>query len=496
MKRLVIILVISLLNSSFLFSQSYEEYLKQQSTNFNNYKKNAIEDFESYKTKINAEFADFMRKPWQKEEAQAPIEKPKEEKPIVTPIVYRDTLEYAKPLDKEIKVKNITPTVKFVAPKPVVPFKYTPKPQEKAIDIEFYGIECQIRFDINKCKKMSGASENDAADYWETLSSGDYDNIIADCAKIREDYNLCDWALYKLIIEISEKIYGQSNESVMLSAYLMNNMGFMIRLGRTTDNKIHLLVNTHEDMCNQIYYNISGRKYYLLSNDEVNSMFIFNREFPQESPMRLTMTTINKFAYKATKQRVLKSKRYPQTELTSTTNINLLLFYSEYPSAYMNGNSKTLWATYANTPLSNEAKEKLYPTLKASIAGKSQQEAANILLNFVQTAFEYKTDNQAWGQERVFFPDETLYYPYCDCEDRSILFSRLIKDLLGLKVVLLYYPGHLATAVEFTEEDIKGDYIQIKGSRYLVCDPTYINANIGKTMPGMDNSTADVIMLN
>ena len=86
------------------------------------------------------------------------------------------------------------------------------------------------------------------------------------------------------------------------------------------------------------------------------------------------------------------------------------------------------------------------------------------------------------------------YYPYCDCEDRSILFSRLVRDLMGLDVVLIYYPGHLATAVKFSSE-VKGDYITYQGDRYTVCDPTYINAPVGMTMPDMDNASAFVVVL-
>ena len=117
-----------------------------------------------------------------------------------------------------------------------------------------------------------------------------------------------------------------------------------------------------------------------------------------------------------------------------------------------------------------------------------------MLINFVQTAFVYEYDDKVWGCDRAFFADETLYYPYSDCEDRSILFSRLVRDLLGLEVVLVYYPGHLATAVKFNEP-IPGDYLSVDGTRYLVCDPTYIHAPIGLTMPDMDNSQAKVIML-
>ena len=131
---------------------------------------------------------------------------------------------------------------------------------------------------------------------------------------------------------------------------------------------------------------------------------------------------------------------------------------------------------------------------KNAIVGKSEQEAANILINFVQTAFTYGYDDKIWGGDRPFFADETIYYPYSDCEDRAILYSRLVRDLMGLDVVLLYYPGHLATAVHF-KTDIPGDYLLVNGIRYLVCDPTFIGANIGRTMPDVSNDEAKVVLL-
>lgn len=122
------------------------------------------------------------------------------------------------------------------------------------------------------------------------------------------------------------------------------------------------------------------------------------------------------------------------------------------------------------------------------------EEAANMLLNFVQTAFDYRTDGEQFGSERPLFSDETFYYPYCDCEDRSILYASLVWDLLGLDVVLLYYPGHLATAVDF-EEEITGDYFPLEGRKYVVCDPTYINAEIGNAMPNYRTVPARIIRI-
>jgi hypothetical protein len=65
---------------------------------------------------------------------------------------------------------------------------------------------------------------------------------------------------------------------------------------------------------------------------------------------------------------------------------------------------------------------------------------------------------------------------------------------MGLKTILIYYPGHLAMAVGFTEE-VQGDYIIVGNNRYVVCDPTYIGATVGMTMPQMNNHAAKVIVL-
>ena len=54
----------------------------------------------------------------------------------------------------------------------------------------------------------------------------------------------------------------------------------------------------------------------------------------------------------------------------------------------------------------------LYPSLKKTITGMSERDAVGIILNWVQTAFEYEYDDKVWGGDRAFFAQETLYYPY------------------------------------------------------------------------------------
>ena len=216
--------------------------------------------------------------------------------------------------------------------------------------------------------------------------------------------------------------------------------------------------------------------------------------FPNEKPLSLQISTEPLLRQNASAQRSLQSKRYQDVKAVVNTNENLIKFFDSYPTSMIDNDFGTRWAMYANTPLSQQARQELYPALKRAISGKSQIDAVNRLLNFVQTAFVYEYDDKVWGCDRAFFADETLYYPYCDCEDRSILFSLLVRDLLGLKVVLVYYPGHLATAVNFTES-VTGDYLAINGNRYVICDPTFIGAPVGATMPNMDNASAKVILL-
>lgn len=43
---------------------------------------------------------------------------------------------------------------------------------------------------------------------------------------------------------------------------------------------------------------------------------------------------------------------------------------------------------------------------------------------------------------------------------------------------------------------IKRDFLLINEERYLMCDSTFINAPIGRTMPGMDNARAQAICLD
>ena len=150
----------------------------------------------------------------------------------------------------------------------------------------------------------------------------------------------------------------------------------------------------------------------------------------------------------------------------------LISFFSTIP--------QTEFTVYARSGTSEQIKD-LCRYLKKYIENKSETEAVSLLLDFVQHTFDYQSDLGLFGYEKVFFPDEMLYYPYNDCEDRAIFFCRLVRLLLNLPVALVDYPNHIAAAVCFSEPT-GGTAFRQNGKEYTLCDPTYINAKIGECM--------------
>lgn len=478
-------------------AQSFEEYKKQREAAYGAYKEKKEADFEAYRARVNAEYAEYMRRYWVWLESKKPVADPRLKIKEVGPINLPDLSDFDPDIDTEIEKVTVLPIqMKNVDPVKVPPIKYKAKTAEKRIQFKFYGTPCEVRFDPTKKVQLANARENAVADMWEVLSTDDYNNILYDLLQARKKLQLCDWAYLKLAETAAETIYGAgTNESVVLSAFIMNQSGYRIRMGRTDDEKLHLLVASKDGMYSRLYWELNGNRYYLSKNSGVKSLHIFDNKYPEEQSMSLAIENEQLFLKKATTPRVLRSKKNADISFSATFNENMIQFYSDYPKPFPMNNPDDQYYYLANTPISKEVKDMVYPYLKRAIAGKSEEEAGNIIINFMQTALVYEYDDKVWGAHRAFFPEETLFYPYCDCEDRAILFTRLIRDLMGLEAVILHVPGHALAAVNF-HEDIKGTYITFNGKKFLVCEPTFLSAMpIGATGKDFDVSQVKVEVL-
>lgn len=488
MKIITIAILFLFLPVSLIFCQNKttdEEFSKASiQKEFEDYKKQSIEDFNNYRDKVNAEFAEFMRKDWEGFQSFQGIPVPKMPEPIVPQI--KDPNEKASndPIPYE-KVISIPPKV---TPHPIGPLPTNPEyTQDKKLEFLFYNTPCSVRLYKELEFTLSDVDEEVLSLAWKKLSNETYNGLITDCITLRNKLSLCDWAYISLISKMTEAFFGSSNsnEAVFLQMYLLVQSGYEVRLARANDNKLVLLIASEFEIYQHRYVSIEGEKFYQIASD-YEQLHVLNQKFPKEQLMSLQIIKEPNFNSQNTPQKDFVSKAYPYARIKTGANKSLIEFYNNYP--------RCDWKIYANTPISQELKENIIPALQNSIKGKTKTEAANIIINFVQTAFKYKTDEEQFGSERPFFSDELFYYPYSDCEDRAILFSNLIREILNLDVVLLHYPNHLATAVHFNDET-KGDYLIINNKKYIVCDPTYIGAPIGEAMPQFKKVEAEVIEL-
>lgn len=472
---------------------SFDSFRKNVLQGMSSYRDSIRTEYQNFRRKINADYANFLRGVW-KDEKSLPTPPPIEE-PLPTPPVVISEEDKQKPIkDKPVVIEEEVPPTPTPAPQPqpVVPIEETPVPPIYH-EFDYYGAKLKVRLSPSQKFRLSSTQPRTIGNAWDRLSENDYSNLIYDCLDIRKKRNLCDWAYLQMIGNLSECYFGgRCNEATLLTAYIFCQSGYRIRLGEA-NGQLYLLVGTPHQIFNHGYYTIDGLNYFVF-NANPDQLNVCDAEFMGEQMLSFYIPQLPVLPTVLSEKRTLRSERYSDMVVTSQINKNLLEFYNKYPTSVVGDNFCTRWAMYAETPLCTPAETNVVNVLREKVKGCDESLALNKLLNFVQTAFVYEYDDKVWGGDRAFFGDETLYYPYCDCEDRSIFFSKLVREILGLKVLLVFYPGHLATAVK-TNTNIAGDYIMLNGMRFLVCDPTYIGAPIGKTMPDMDNKSAKVILL-
>lgn len=483
MKQIILLIVgIMLLFSAKGQVTDFESFKQQKEQKFAEYKDSKQKEWAAYRARLNGEYADKMRQSWKSYNSMAAIPEPKRPEPP-RPVV--KTNQDPAPT-KTMAYSKYIPAVAYKMPQPVVPIAHAANESEAGYVFEFYSTPCKVHLQRNMAFSLPDISEAYVSDAWRNLSVSNYDVVADDCLNIREQLDLNDWGYIELVKCLSRSFFGgETNEAVLMRTYLLVQSGYRVRLGRS-DNRLMLLVPFANIIYRRNYLYMDGERYYILEDDLKGGNYsVFNEKFTGEKTASLYINRIPRFFDEPVRKKTFTAEWYKDASASIVTNRNLIDFYNTYPLTYE-------WDNYVRASLSQKVKRLLYPVLKRQIEGKSEEAAVNLLLNFVQTAFEYKVDHEQFGCERPLFGDEIFFYPFSDCEDRSILFAILVRELLHLEVVLLDLPGHLATAVNFNE-DVGGYCYEVKGKRYVVCDPTYIYASAGHCMPQFVDVAAKIV---
>lgn len=410
----------------------------------------------------------------QKKPARKPETKPVQ-KPAERPITSQPSKPDRAPVEDEPMIKKA----------PITPL--TTRSTHTGMKFDFYGENYAVNGSLKNHLVLNGIAEKDISNGWETLSRSNYQNLIEDCLVTKRETGLNDYGYLLLTKKVAAELCGSNriNEIALMQMFILCQSGYKAKVARV-GNHLGVFYASDDLIYGTSFLTLNGTKYYKFgtSGSTKEAIYTYSHDFANSKNLvNMSLTSPQSFTG-IIKRRNLQAKAYPAVKVSAEVSSDLIAFYKDYPQCD--------FSVYVGAPVSREVEQTVLPLLRQAIQEKKQSEAANILINFVQTAFAYKTDDEQFGYEKPFFVDEVFYYPYCDCEDRAILFNYLVRTLLGVDAVLLDYPNHIATAICF-DESVNGDYIILDGKKYIICDPTYIGASIGEAMPQFKNLAAKVL---
>ncbi len=497
LKFSITFLILLAFSISGLKSQTFEDYKKKRQQELQQFKddrekqlQDLANEFDKYVEKQDREFADYLKQQWQQFQVFQGIAPPEEPKPEEAPVFVKPERPLA---PNPIPIKK--PAIDLpddIIPQPVLPRVTRREPEifpalENVFD--FYGFPVGFTSDKNLAGIRLATNPDEAAisEMFNRLSATNYNDLLEQFYDYADVLNLNDWAYYRLLKSAAETmIASDQNSQRVLTWFLLIRSGYKAKISYF-DNEVYLLLPIRNQVYEVKYFNLDGTIYYLMGGKSAN-IYTYEKDFPEAQKMfDLNLYKSLSFGDEVATKTLNFSFEGRDFQLPFEYNQNLINFYDDYPLSDIK--------VYFDAAVSPEAKSSMLSTFAPMVNGMPEIEAVNLLLHFVQTAFQYETDQQQFGYEKFFFAEEAFHYPYCDCEDRSVLFSYLVQHVVGLEVIGLNYPGHLTTAVCFNE-DISGDYFDFEGKKFVMADPTYINAPVGLTMPEYKNEQAEIIALD
>ncbi|MEX0843935.1 MAG: hypothetical protein WD022_01595 [Balneolaceae bacterium] len=480
-----------------------------QDTEFEKWKKQQQQEFKEYQDQFDKEFIEMLEKTWEEVGINEGSEFYRERKPVNIPKAPpKPTVEnYIPKDDTPIREKVV---INIPDASPPQPIKIEIPAGEslfgdiatKTSSLNYFSTTIPIEYPAELQELFSprefstSKTDNDKiAGFWDKVSRIDHAPIINYSDRIREELQLNDWGYILLINNIANTVYSGYDKKLvnLYNWFLLTRAGYKVRVGYD-QVAVYILFAAENNVFNTKYYTLDGEQFYIIDlNDRKqspSSIFTYSGSHQgQNKKLNLNIDSFPNLGDSKNLESKTLSFSYNGNEYTVPVSIdrNIITYFEYFPLTEL--------PIFFKASLTEASKKSIYETLAPVVSEMNEEEAVNFILRFVQTAFEYKTDQDQFDREKYMLPEETLFYPYSDCDDRSILFANLVQELTGLEVVGLRYSKHLATAVAFSSNEVEGDHHNYRGKKYIVADPTYINAPVGLTMAQYKNEKPEIISL-
>lgn len=456
------------------------------SAEFDDFRKELQDEYTGFRKEINSEYVDFLSKAWKEYrlfQGKSPDEVPKP----LSPVLLQEEKN-----EQEVFVRVEETVERHFAKEETVEEVSEKRQQEKVAEqkslfIDYFGAELCVNYQ-SRLFQLSAIDERSVGNLWRGVADSRFSVLLVDMLRHKKEMQMNDWAYFLLAEKIAFHLSGLQSEDcrTVFQHFLLVQSGYDVRLARV-DRSLVLLVPVREEVYARPYLMVDGKQYYVISKKNLKS---YSTVFTYQIPGKLIKKPYLSLMIHKELLLPMQSKSFcikaAGLEIKGEVNANKIRFYREYLLCEL--------SVYAYAAADTRLSKQLITAFEAQLDKKPPAVALNLLLAWVQHGFRYQTDGKQFGYEKAFFIEENFYYPASDCEDRSILFAFLVRNLLKKKVVLLDYPGHVATAV-CMEKEIKGNYILLDGERYIVCDPTYINAEAGRVIPACQTKRPKVMKL-
>jgi hypothetical protein len=334
--------------------------------------------------------------------------------------------------------------------------------------INLYGHEVEIQF----CAPIANSSnllvKENITEQIKQFEATDLSNLIIQMDNYSSEFGMDDMAYLLFTQKVGRAIFGSNQNTKIFEYTLLKRKGYKILMGYSSD-EITVYGYLDFKVLNGTYVTYQGLVYTDLTFDQ-------NLEPCQEqlleNPVGGRAIIINE--NRAPFYNALEKKYNLRFDFESTTyyykgiiNQSLAAYYRELPDIEFG-------PIYLNYQLSDKAKNCLVNDIKSDIEGMWPMQQIDFLLSFAQQAIPYKKDIEAIGKEKFAFPEEVLSNNFADCEDKSVLFAYLVKEIYKRQTVALIYfqEHHLNVAVAINSKD--GYSFVYNNQKYIVCEPSGI----------------------
>ncbi len=484
MKKIVLLLIFN--SIGFYSIAQPDSIIRQFQMDFEAYKNSVDQEFKKYKAQNDSAFLHFLEQTWKEFEIFRRTQ-PVRPKPVEQPVIKEKEDTIPQQIETIVPIKSSAQVEKEM-PFPELKEAEAIKFEARIISRPFncFGEQVECYYYPDKLPRLTFINENSIRQFYKTLTKNDilWNYNLAGFEKFKTRHKLNDWGYYLIIKKASENIFPHQNEQILFIWYALLKSGYQAKVSYN-NNKIYLLLPSQQRLFNILYLNEEGTDYYLLDNQdkkpgELKTYPGFFTKNPKIISFKLNELPV--FNHDNIKIRQIA---YDQQNIQLKFNPQLIDFFNTFPQCELN--------TYLGTPISPENIKILDNLLNPLLTGKNKRVQVDILLDFIQKAIAYKTDQEQFGKERYMFAEECLYYPYADCEDRTNLLAELVARYTQLATIVLNFPEHVTLAVNFPNNE-QGDFVLHKGKKYLVCDPTFINAKSGMLPVDLKNKKPKIVV--